>query len=131
MEVNIISYRGPLRDPKFKEKGNSSGEIVLTVTCWLLANAPLRTTTDFSTLCTISANTSAACKNLVVKHNQGKPYYELSYDVIIMFGCTEMRAQIEWTEKVCITNCILIFSNPRLTLLNAGYEETESSEDYL
>jgi hypothetical protein len=133
VEANIVSYRGPLHDPKWKEKSNLTGEIVLTVMCRLLANASLGTTADeFSTLCTISADTSAACKNLAVKHNQGRAYYELSYDVIIMFGCTELSAQIEWTEKVCITsNCILIFSDPRLTSFNAGFEETESSEDYL
>jgi hypothetical protein len=132
VEIDIISYRGPQHEPKWKEKNDLMGESILIAVCGSLADGPLSPTTDnFSILCTIRADTSAACKNLVAKQNQGKAYFELRYDVIILFGYTELSAQIEWTDKVCTTNCILIFSDPRLTLFNAGFEETESSEDHL
>ena len=34
---------------------------------------------------------------------QGKTYYRLDYDVILIFGLTELKAQIGWLEKVWIS----------------------------
>jgi hypothetical protein len=28
------------------------------------------------------------------------PYYEVIVDVVLLFGCTELKAQIAWTEDV-------------------------------
>ena len=43
---------------------------------------------------------SKAVKDLVPKKASGRVYYELDYDVIVLFGFTELRAQLGWKTKV-------------------------------
>lgn len=55
----------------------------------------------FSTLCTIRVDLSAAKKDLVMKQAaSGQVYYQLDYDVIVLFGLTELQAQLGWKTKV-------------------------------
>ncbi len=66
----------------------------------------------FSTLCTIYADTSAMAGDLKpLTAPSGQTYYELAFDVVLLFGLTELKAQIRWMEKVLFSlysvNCIL------------------------
>ncbi|KAF9025402.1 hypothetical protein BDZ89DRAFT_1068282 [Hymenopellis radicata] len=55
----------------------------------------------FSTLCTICADTSAMASDLKPSTApSGQKYYELAFDVVLLFGLTELKAQIRWMEKV-------------------------------
>lgn len=57
----------------------------------------------FSTLCTIKADTSEMAKNMKPRRNKfGVNYYEQSFDVALLFGLTELKAQICWKENVRI-----------------------------
>jgi len=77
--VRLQCYRGSLSDPKWVDQDPSS----------------------FSTLCTIRANLSVATKDLVLKKKaSGQVYYQLDYDVIVLFGLTELQAYLAWTPKV-------------------------------
>ena len=55
---------------------------------------------SFSTLCTIRANLSEATKDLILKKRaSGQVYYQLDYDVIVLFGLTELQAYLAWKSK--------------------------------
>ena len=49
---------------------------------------------SFTEQCTILADTSVAAGALRPREFGGKPYYRLDYDVILIFGLTELKAQI-------------------------------------
>jgi hypothetical protein len=53
----------------------------------------------FSTLCNVSADTSRVIKTMQIGPG-GRPYYVQSYDIILLFGLTELKAQISWIENV-------------------------------
>ena len=55
---------------------------------------------SFFPLCDIHVDLSKAVKDLVPKVASGRVYYELDYDVIVLFGFTELRAQLGWNTKV-------------------------------
>ncbi|KAK0448954.1 uncharacterized protein EV420DRAFT_1566356 [Desarmillaria tabescens] len=54
----------------------------------------------YPALCYVTADTREAAKALALRRREdGKSYYRLTYDVIILFGRTEMKAQICWMEN--------------------------------
>lgn len=57
----------------------------------------------FTTLCKVVADISQLNKDLKTKQSQGDlpPHYEISYDIVLSFGLTELKAQIAWKEDVC------------------------------
>jgi len=75
--VRLECYRGSLSDPKWVDQDRSS----------------------FSTLCTIRADLSEAVEDLVKKKASGQVYYQLDYDVIVLFGLTELKAYLGWKSK--------------------------------
>ncbi|KAK0448943.1 uncharacterized protein EV420DRAFT_1275606 [Desarmillaria tabescens] len=55
----------------------------------------------YSVLCRITADTSVAAKSLIAQRcSDGTYYYRLSIDVIMLFGMTELKAQLAWIENV-------------------------------
>jgi hypothetical protein len=57
---------------------------------------------SFSTLCRIRADLSELSRTLRPKKSpvDQSNYYQIEFDVIILFGHTELKAQISWKEKV-------------------------------
>lgn len=55
----------------------------------------------FTSLCTISADTSAVVKTPKVGPC-GDVYYTQYFEVVLLCGLTELQAQIRWTQDVCI-----------------------------
>ncbi|KIJ14485.1 hypothetical protein PAXINDRAFT_115792 [Paxillus involutus ATCC 200175] len=58
----------------------------------------------FATLCTVHANTSKIIGSLRPRRSEDSStgvYYTIDYDVILLFGLTELKAQISWKENVC------------------------------
>ena len=53
----------------------------------------------FSTLCRVEADTSLARKERHTR-SDGRVYYTFDYEVVMLFGPTEMSAQIAWKEDV-------------------------------
>ncbi|KAI9573194.1 hypothetical protein HD554DRAFT_2059684 [Boletus coccyginus] len=74
----ILAYRGDLLDPSWVDR------------------EPAR----FTTMCTVVGNTSKLVHSL---QPQVAPdmtvYYDLDYDVILLFGLTELKAQISWMHE--------------------------------
>jgi hypothetical protein len=57
---------------------------------------------SFTTLCTITADLSEVSRTLrpLKSTLDQSKYYKIEYDVIILFGHTELKAQISWKDKV-------------------------------
>ncbi|KAJ8585555.1 hypothetical protein M405DRAFT_745130 [Rhizopogon salebrosus TDB-379] len=78
--VNIMCYKGDLQDPKWLDIEGSS----------------------FSTLCTIHPDLSELSRTLSPQKSaiDQSDYYRIDFEVIILFGQTELKAQISWKYKV-------------------------------
>ncbi|KAL1673479.1 hypothetical protein EV122DRAFT_282965 [Schizophyllum commune] len=64
---------------------------------------PLWTDVDshnFSVLCTVRADvTSAVSRSAPRRAADGRAYYQLDYTVVLLFGLTELKAQLRWLEN--------------------------------
>jgi hypothetical protein len=64
----------------------------------------------FSTLCTVTADTSQLAYSLQpLRGIGGIEYYHLEFDVVLQFGLTELKAQISWMEEVSVVFSMLYF----------------------
>ncbi|KAF8554802.1 hypothetical protein OG21DRAFT_1522180 [Imleria badia] len=85
LENTILAYRGELLDPHWmdKEPGN----------VWRLAR--------FTEMCKVVANTSKLVRSLQPEVAlDGSVYYEFDYEIILLFGLTELKAQISWMHEI-------------------------------
>lgn len=56
---------------------------------------------QFSTLCTVRADTTKLARSLSPKRSaEGALYYALEIKIILLFGLTELSAQVSWMENV-------------------------------
>ncbi|KAJ7578248.1 hypothetical protein C8J56DRAFT_1170576 [Mycena floridula] len=54
----------------------------------------------YSTVCEVSADVSKACQTLVPqKRTDGGTFYRFHYQIILLFGLTELKAMISWKEN--------------------------------
>ncbi|KAK0222701.1 hypothetical protein EDD85DRAFT_860799 [Armillaria nabsnona] len=78
IEENILCYHGYKPDPR-----------------WMDTEPDV-----YTMLCCITADTREAVKALALQRRpDGKSYYTFHFDIIILFGRTEMKAQICWKEN--------------------------------
>ncbi|KAJ3815434.1 hypothetical protein F5876DRAFT_85802 [Lentinula aff. lateritia] len=78
MTQTILEYRGIHKDPSW-----------IDVDCNM-----------YSTACTVTADTSEISATLVPRRNPtGSAYFQLKFDVVLLFGLTELKAQIAWQEN--------------------------------
>jgi len=78
LDIAIVSYRGSLEQPIWMDSERD----------------------QFSTLCTVQADTSKLAKLLSPKRSaDGALYYALEIKVILLFGLTELIAQVSWLEN--------------------------------
>ncbi|KAK0222698.1 hypothetical protein EDD85DRAFT_1028147 [Armillaria nabsnona] len=82
INVSIYSYRGSKSD-----------------STWMDTERDM-----YPVLCTVNADTREAAKALVPQQRpDGKPFSTLHFDIVILFGRTEMKAQICWIENVRVS----------------------------
>jgi len=81
IEVEILAYSGAETAPQWMDEEKDS----------------------FSTLCTIRADTSAVTPTLHPQRGQSEDepgmYWTVECDVVLLFGLTELQAQLKWTEE--------------------------------
>jgi hypothetical protein len=53
----------------------------------------------FPTVCRVEANTSAVTPRIKYSERLKRLYYEITFDVILLFGLTELQAQIAYTDS--------------------------------
>ena len=73
------------------------------VTMWStsITDEQSRTQARFTTMCNVTADTSKLVRSLRPQQSRGgEEYYCLNVDVILLFGLTELKAQISWDEMV-------------------------------
>lgn len=76
--VDLMCYRGPSPAPQ-----------------WIDLNPNM-----FSTLCTVQADTSGITQDLAMETGRGgQRYYTIKFDVVLLFGLTELKAQLQWVEN--------------------------------
>ncbi|KAK7032185.1 hypothetical protein VNI00_013359 [Paramarasmius palmivorus] len=91
---DIMCYRGNADNPRWTDVEPSTELVCLKAKILIIP------TELFSTLCTVEADTSKAPGFITEKYNlnQGR-YYEAAYEVVLLFGMTELKAQICWKEN--------------------------------
>ncbi|RXW25730.1 hypothetical protein EST38_g170 [Candolleomyces aberdarensis] len=81
VQVSLDCYRGRVDNPK-----------------WVDADSD-----NYSSLCTITVDLSQMGKALgPFKGANGRVYYKADFDIILLFGLTELKAQLCWRERVGI-----------------------------
>lgn len=91
-----------IRRPFCREASSSTylDRVSSDITCYRgKAKSPAWTDVEpefFSPLCTVHANTSQVHKTQLYGSNGA--YYKLEYDIILLAGLTELKAQIAWQE---------------------------------
>jgi hypothetical protein len=56
----------------------------------------------FSVVCTVTADVQSAVNALSPQTGQnGEKYFHFRYEIELLFGLTEHKAQICWKENVC------------------------------
>ncbi|KAF7970807.1 hypothetical protein HWV62_22812 [Athelia sp. TMB] len=54
----------------------------------------------FATLCTIKGDTSMMSRALKARKSpEGVLFYQLDFSVVLLFGLTELKAQLAWVEN--------------------------------
>ncbi|KAG1721510.1 uncharacterized protein EDB91DRAFT_1176212 [Suillus paluster] len=87
--TDIMCYNGALQEPQWLDVERSS----------------------FSTLCTIHADLQELAQTLRPQKSflDRSKYYKIEFDVIILFGHTELKAQISWKDKVRVSLLLIHF----------------------
>ena len=96
VEVGITAYRGSLTKPDWTDIEPGNYESIPSV------DKLMRCTQDkFTTLCTVRADTSKLARKLSPRRSKdGITYYVIDVKVILLFGLTELKAQVSWVEDV-------------------------------
>ncbi|KAJ7073103.1 hypothetical protein C8F01DRAFT_268957 [Mycena amicta] len=77
INVDILRYQGTYQDPQ-----------------WLDVDSE-----NYSTLCTVHAETFTLAQTLRPLFGTKGVYYQLDFDVVLSFGKTELKAQIAWKQN--------------------------------
>jgi len=78
VQESILAYRGDLADPQWVDKEPE----------------------HFTAMCNVIADTSTLARSLPPeKTSGGTEYYCMDFDVVLLFGLTELKAQISWKDK--------------------------------
>lgn len=98
ISVTIESYRGTQPRPEWKD----AQFCALSTLIFLCRRIDLVLVDYFFPLCRVKADTRAIARTLQRRPNhKGASYhYRLKYHVVLLFGMTELKAQIVWTENV-------------------------------
>ena len=71
---------------------------------------------SYSPVCTVVADTSSIPDSETSQLSAaGVKYYRKEFDIILLFGMTELKAQIAWTENVSLM-CIEEYTFTKLTI---------------
>jgi hypothetical protein len=90
---------------------------------WLFStnlHEALRTGADkFTTLCHAQADISTA-QYKTCQGNADRTYYKRDYDLILLVGLTELKAQFSWIDSVTVSSQEIISHSPILTSVIYG-----------
>lgn len=106
-----MSYRGEKVEPRWMDE--EEGEFSSSVNPWI----NFLCLDMYQPLCIVAADLSEACRSLQPRRSRHglPPHYCLSFEVVLLFGLTELKAQIAWKENV--STCLHHPFRPVLILL--------------
>lgn len=94
--ARIIKYDGNQKEPRWMDV-----EPGIRDSAWSPDPALNNSKDRFKELCRITADISAA-PSTRVPGSSGKMCYYREFDVVLLTGLTEMKAQIRWTDSVTV-----------------------------
>ena len=99
---SVWCYRGNVATPKWKDVDTSEGHF--TIICLTFFFCPWWTKKKFADnytkLCTIEADLSRVPLFPRPKATGKGSFYRVDYEIVLLFGMTELKALIAWKEKV-------------------------------
>ena len=75
-----------------------------------LGSADIYFADSYHKLCTIEADLSRAPILSIPKAKGRGKFYRVDYDIVLLFGMTELKAQLAWTENVSKTSSYICFN---------------------
>ena len=106
----IVKYTGTLTAPEWQdvEQGRALSFP------WYLVRSAQSQIDKFETLCHVKADVSTA-PHTSKYTTMGKISYERNYDVILLVGLTELKAQVSWTDSIYVRAHIILRVSIHLT----------------
>ena len=113
LKVSILAYRGTM-----SIQGGWTRNLVGFGTTWLMriTDECTRIEAHSIPMCNVVANTSKLAHSLRPQVTLIGVYYRINYDVILLFGLTELKAQISWKHEVRLF-IVPVLTKPRDLLL--------------
>ncbi len=75
--------------------------VYLSDILFVLTIHDLSTANNYSPVCTVVADTSSIPEPETTQQSAtGMQYYRKEFGIILLFGMTELKAQLAWTENV-------------------------------
>ena len=119
VSISIWCYCGAVAEPRWKDvdAGGFSSFPTFSSSFFLPADVTMDAD-NYTKLCTIEVDLSHISLIPRYKGNGERgQYFRLDYDLVLLFGLTELKAQVAWKEGVCVLHSLLLdFLSLRLTL---------------
>ena len=98
----IFSYKGERSNPKWIM--DEPGMSILSGTLATL-HITAAASDEYVVECMVKADTSMVKREQHVSFTNGRPhiYYQINFDLVLLFGLTELKAQIAYMENVSTT----------------------------
>lgn len=61
---------------------------------------------NYTKLCTITVDLSHLPLQARPKATGRGTFFRLDYEIVLLFGLTELKAQVTWKEKVCVDSSV-------------------------
>ena len=98
----IVKYTGILTAPEWQDV--EQGKALSFP--WYLVRSAQSQIDKFETLCHVKADVSTAPHTS--KYTTGKMTYQRNFDVILLVGLTELKAQVSWTDSIDVRAHIIL-----------------------
>jgi len=92
---------------------------------------PMENVESYTTLCTLQVDPSRLPVTYKRKVSGRGMYYSVNFDIVLLFGLTELQAMVTWKEKVSPFLYYWVIASILFTELSTGCRTTKSSEDYI
>jgi len=93
----VWCYRGKLADPKWKDQDLSKS---LDRRHEMSARIDISILDNYTKLCTIAVDLSHLPLTPRAKPSGTGTFYRLDYEIVLLFGLTELKAVVAWKEHV-------------------------------
>ena len=117
VSISIWCYRGAVPEPRWKDvdAGAFSSFPAGSSSFFLPADVTMDTD-NYAKICSIEVDLSHISLIPRYKGNGERgQYFRLDYDLVLLFGLTELKAQVAWKEGVRVVHPLLDFIFLRLT----------------